>query len=99
MNYSELEAFAKHLGATVFYGDVVCAFLCLLPEGPVIGMPDHEVEWTKDFMLAHELGHLVLGHGSWGKRPCIVQEIQANHWAKEALSGRLSLPRMKLKSA
>lgn len=87
MTYAELEAYADALGAIITYGDIDSAALVKLPTGPpVICMPRGPVRWTPEWMLAHELGHLVLGHNV-GELPVVVQEIQANHWAKQVMGG------------
>lgn len=88
MNLPELEAYAWDMGAVVVYGDIPTAFCCLHSEGPIIGMPSGPVKVDKAWLLGHELGHLVLGHRP-GDQPCLVQEIQANHWATKAVSGRM----------
>jgi hypothetical protein len=80
MCFEDLESMAWDLGAVVVYGGVHTAFCCMHPEGPIIGLPEDAAGHQKAFLLAHELGHQA------GWKPRILQEIGANHWAKQSLA-------------
>ena len=87
----DLETLAWDLGAVVVYGDVPAAFFvpdrALFPDvGPIIGLPKGRSLEKTTFSLAHELGHLVLGHRVRLK-PWFIREVEANHWAKQVLRG------------
>ncbi len=94
MTFEELEAYAEDLGAIIEYGEIPSAAVVQLPTGPpVICLPARAPRQVLEESLAHELGHLVLGHldlGGYGNevKPNWVMEIEANHWAQKALEGR-----------
>lgn len=83
---------ADDAGAVVVYGAVPSAFIVFHPEGPIIGLPESHSPEKTVFALAHEIGHLLMGHES-RSLPHFPREIQANHWAKETLRKLLS-PRL-----
>ena len=93
MTYEDLEALALQMGVRIGVGDVPSA-LFVPPEAwgpnpppdlpPVILLPQLADREELTLMLAHEMGHVSLGHRV-GKKPRIVLEIEAWHWAKEAL--------------
>jgi hypothetical protein len=87
MTIQEMEDLAWEHGAVVVRGPISTAFIRLaVPpyiEFHVIGLPAGREPSEEAFSLAHELGHLLLGHHP--KNPSwFVREVQANHWAKKA---------------
>lgn len=83
----KLEAYAWELGAVVMRGPVDA--FCSLPdeEGQVavIGLPDTAGPLESIWLLAHELGHLVLHLGYISPWTRDRQERQAGKWAACAL--------------
>jgi hypothetical protein len=99
MELEELEALARDMGAHVRYMDILCGLFlapaarrpAALPDGltdvPVILLPVKATRERLTLTLAHELGHMAMGHGSGARKPRILEEIEAWHWAKRALDG------------
>lgn len=52
---------------------------------PVILLPKTNTREMQEWVLAHELGHLMLGHER-GKKPYIILEIEAWHHAKKLIA-------------
>ena len=100
MELEELEALARAMGAQVRYMDILCGLFLApgtrrpasLPEClrgvPVILLPAKATRERLTLTLAHELGHLAMGHGTGLRKPRILEEIEAWHWAGRTLAGR-----------
>ncbi len=102
MELEELEALARDMGAHVRYMEILCGLFlapaarrpAALPDSlrgvPVILLPVTATRERLTLTLAHELGHLAMGHGTGtgARKPRILEEIEAWHWAKQALGGR-----------
>jgi len=83
----KLEAYAWELGAVVMRGPVDA--FCSLPEEPdqvaVIGLPEEAGPLESIWLLAHELGHLVLHLGYVSPWSRDRKEFQAERWAARAM--------------
>ncbi len=83
----KLEAYAWELGAVVMRGPVEA--FCSMPEEPgqvaVIGLPEGAGPLESIWLLAHELGHLVLHLGYTSPWTRDKKEKQAGKWAACAL--------------
>lgn len=99
MNLEALEALAHEMGILIGFTDMPGLFIPpdAWPAGafgenppkkirPVILLPESADREKRTLVLAHELGHASLGHRV-GQKPRIVMEIEAWHWAKQALRG------------
>lgn len=101
MTIQELTDLAWKHNAVVVYGKITTAAIVFSRNDDVhvICMPmgKHRHPWSKRFLLAHEVGHLVLGHeklGGYGNgvKANWVMGIEANHWAEKACLGRYRKP-------
>lgn len=89
MSIEALKQLAKSLGVRIGYADIPFGLFLPHVEGvQVILLPKGQTIDQERVTLAHELGHATLGHRV-GLKPRIIQEIEAWHWAKCALAGRL----------
>jgi len=98
MELEELEALAREMGAHVLYMDIRCGLFIgpsvprpnFLPESlrglPVILLPEKSTREKLTLTLALELGHMAMGHGERARKPRVIEEIEAWHWAKQILT-------------
>ena len=100
MSIQAMEDLAWKHGAVVIRGAISTAAI-VFSDSPehchVICLPKNLEADIESHLLAHELGHLVLGHGKLGGynngiKPNKVMEIEANHFA-ERITGKLPDPR------
>lgn len=83
---SELENLAASLGAPVFYDRYRQPFLQWDKAGPLcIVVPSYSGKLPRFWAIAHELGHLVNGHGPLDHHLGGPMEEEADEWAAEAL--------------
>lgn len=61
-----VDELARQLGANVLpwrFSDALSGLVITLEQGPVIGINKEQAPVRRRFTLAHEIGHLILGHG------------------------------------
>ena len=88
MDLDDLYSLAGKLGVGIGRVDIPFALFHPDVNGcPVILLPLHPGKRGLAWALAHELGHFALGHYVT-KKPRVLMEIEAWHWAKQMLRPR-----------
>lgn len=83
---NELEALANNTGVPVAYVRTKQPFLQWDNIGPLcIIVPNYNGPLARSWAVAHELAHLLLGHGPLGAHLGSPQEVEADEWAACAL--------------